>query len=164
MVTDPAAHRARIVPQGRGPARSPTGESGGELCGSDPQSPENTESSGAGPPSIDPAIDRAALDAQTGGDADLAREVLALFAGQCRSILPRLTDPDLSLPERADLAHTLKGSAAGVGATRVQALADAAETRLRGEGHGDLGDLTDAVDAALRAIAEGRASGQRRHL
>jgi HPt (histidine-containing phosphotransfer) domain-containing protein len=161
MVTDPAAHRARIVPQGRGPARSPTGESGGELCGSDPQSPENTESSGAGPPSIDPAIapaiDRAALDAQTGGDADLAREVLALFAGQCRSILPRLTDPDLSLPERADLAHTLKGSAAGVGATRVQALADAAETRLRGEGHGDLGDLTDAVDAALRAIAEGRA-------
>ncbi|MCJ2061337.1 Hpt domain-containing protein [Methylobacterium sp. J-088] len=111
---------------------------------------------------MDAAIDRAALDAQTGGDADLAREVLALFAGQCRSILPRLADPDLSRPERADLAHTLKGSAAGVGATRVHALADAAETRLRGEGlrgegYGGVDDLADAVDAALRAIAEGRA-------
>nr|WP_276592560.1 MULTISPECIES: Hpt domain-containing protein [unclassified Methylobacterium] len=131
------------------------------MCGSDPQSPENTESNGSGAPPIDrsvgPAIDRAALDAQTGGDADLAREVLALFADQCRSILPRLADPDLSRPERADLAHTLKGSAAGVGATRVHALADAAETRLRGEGHGGVDDLAEAVDTALRAIADGRA-------
>nr|WP_167627687.1 Hpt domain-containing protein [Methylobacterium phyllostachyos] len=103
------------------------------------------------------AIDLAALDAQTGGDADLAREVLDLFAGQCRSILPRLTDPALSRAERADLAHTLKGSAAGVGAARVHALAHAAEAHLRGAGQVPLDDLADAVDAALRAIAEGRA-------
>ncbi len=101
-----------------------------------------------------PPIDRAALDAQTGGDADLAREVLALFAGQCRSILPRLTDPALPRGERADLAHTLKGSAAGVGAGRIHALADAAETRLRaGGGSVPLDDLADAVAAALAAIA-----------
>jgi|GEM_PF-966828 len=161
MVTDPAAHRLHIVPQGGGPARSPTGESGGELCGSDPQSPENTESAGAGrqpiTSAIDPAINRAALDAQTGGDTDLAREVLDLFAGQCRSILPRLIDPARSRAERADLAHTLKGSAAGVGAERVRTLADSAETRLRGSEEVPLDDLADAVEAALRAVADGRA-------
>lgn len=157
MVTDPAAHRLHIVPQARGPARSPAGESGGELCGSDPQSPENTESEGPGRPAFDPPIDRAALDAQAGGDADLAREVLVLFADQCRSILPRLTDPGLSRAERADLAHTLKGSASGVGAVRVHALADVAETHLRAGRAASLDALVGAVDAALRAIADGQA-------
>lgn len=52
------------------------------------------------------AIDPAELDAQTGGDAELAREVLDLFAGQCRSILPRLADPAVPRDARADLAHT----------------------------------------------------------
>jgi HPt (histidine-containing phosphotransfer) domain-containing protein len=100
------------------------------------------------------AIDRAELDAQTFGDAELADEVLALFAGQCRSILPRLTDPSLPAAQRADLAHTLKGSASGVGATRVRACADAAETRLRaGAGAVALDDLVQAVAAALAEIA-----------
>lgn len=100
------------------------------------------------------AIDRAELDAQTFGDAELADEVLALFAGQCRSILPRLTDPSLPAAQRADLAHTLKGSASGVGATRVRACADAAEARLRaGAGAVALDDLVQAVAAALAEIA-----------
>ena len=99
------------------------------------------------------AIDRAALDAQTGGDADLAREVLALFAGQCRAILPKLADPAAPPEQRADLAHTLKGSAAGVGAERVRGLADAAEIRLRaGAGPVPLDDLAAAVAAALAEI------------
>jgi HPt (histidine-containing phosphotransfer) domain-containing protein len=103
------------------------------------------------------AIDRVALAAQTGGDTDLAREVLDLFAGQCRSILPRLTDPARPWGERADLAHTLKGSAAGVGAVQVQALADAAEARLRaGTATVPLDDLAAAVVAALAEIADGR--------
>ncbi|MCJ2121316.1 Hpt domain-containing protein [Methylobacterium sp. J-077] len=99
------------------------------------------------------AIDRAELDAQTGGDAELAGEVLALFAGQCRSILLRLTDPSLPSAQRADLAHTLKGSAAGVGATRVRACADAAEAQLRaGTEAVALDDLVQAVAAALEEI------------
>ncbi|KNY20942.1 Hpt domain-containing protein [Methylobacterium sp. ARG-1] len=99
------------------------------------------------------AIDRAELDAQTGGDAALAHEVLALFAGQCRSILPRLTDPALPVPQRADLAHTLKGSAAGVGATRVRACADAVEAQLRaGAEPAALDALVQAVAAALAEI------------
>ncbi|AIQ90114.1 MULTISPECIES: Hpt domain-containing protein [Methylobacterium] len=104
------------------------------------------------------AIDPAELDAQTGGDAELAREVLDLFAGQCRSILPRLADPAVPRDARADLAHTLKGSAAGVGAVRVRALADAAEARLRdGTGPVPVDDLADAVAQALAEIAEARA-------
>ena len=100
------------------------------------------------------AIDRAELDALTGGDADLAREVLGLFAGQCGAILPRLLDPSLVGGERADLAHTLKGSAAGVGAIRVRGLCDAIETRLRaGEVSAPTDDLAAAVDAALTEIA-----------
>jgi HPt (histidine-containing phosphotransfer) domain-containing protein len=102
------------------------------------------------------AIDRAELDAQTGGDVALADEVLALFAGQCHSILPRLTDPSLPCPQRADLAHTLKGSAAGVGAMRVRALADAAEARMRaGDEAVALDDLVQAVAAALAEIEPG---------
>ena len=97
------------------------------------------------------AIDRAALDAQTGGDADLAREVLdavrravPVDPAPARPILPAAPD------QRADLAHTLKGSAAGVGAARVRALADAAEARLRrGDGPVPLDDLDAAVAAAL---------------
>ncbi|MCJ2143402.1 Hpt domain-containing protein [Methylobacterium sp. E-066] len=103
-----------------------------------------------------PAIDRAELDAQTGGDAELANEVLVLFAGQCRSILPRLTDPSLPSAQRADLAHTLKGSAAGVGATRVRAGADATEAQLRaGAELTALDALVQAVAAALAEIEQG---------
>jgi HPt (histidine-containing phosphotransfer) domain-containing protein len=105
------------------------------------------------------AIDRAELDAQTGGDADLADEVLALFAGQCRSILPRLTDASLPAGQRADLAHTLKGSASGVGATQVRACADAAEAQLRaGAAPAALDALVQAVAAALAEIAPDRES------
>ncbi len=104
------------------------------------------------------AIDPAELEAQTGGDADLAREVLELFAGQCRSILPRLADPALPRDRRADLAHTLKGSAAGVGAVHVRALADAAEAHLRGSnGPVPVDALAAAVAQALAEIAEARA-------
>lgn len=105
------------------------------------------------------AIDRAELDAQTGGDAELANEVLALFAGQCRSILPRLTDASLPAGQRADLAHTLKGSASGVGATQVRACADAAEAQLRaGAAPVALDALVQAVAAALAEIAPDRES------
>ena len=99
-------------------------------------------------------IDRAALDAQTGGDADLAREVLALFAGECRRLLPALTDPTRPAIQRADIAHTLRGAAAGLGAARVQRLAGEAEQALRTDADG-AGDSVAVLDAAIRdAVAE----------
>lgn len=103
-------------------------------------------------------IDRGALGAQTGGDADLAREVLALFAEESRRLLAGLTDPSLPTLRRAEIAHTLRGSAAGVGATRVHALAGTAEDCLRA---GDAGagaavaSLAEAVGDAVAEIAAG---------
>ena len=99
-------------------------------------------------------IDRDTLDTQTGGDADLAREVLGLFAGECRRLLPGLIDPSLPSGRRADIAHTLRGAAAGLGAGRVQRLAGEAEDGLRA-GAADSEARVAALDAAIRdAVAE----------
>ncbi len=99
-------------------------------------------------------IDRDALDAQTGGDAELAREVLALFAGECRRLLPSLTDPSLPAGHRADIAHTLRGAAAGLGAVRVQRLGGEAEDRLRAGEAGAEGTVTVLAEAIRDAVAE----------
>lgn len=100
-------------------------------------------------------IDRAHLAAQTFGDADLAAELLGLFADQCRGILPRLSDAALPAQDRADLAHTLKGSAASVGAGSIRDLSGAAEAAMRGGGDGAeaVAALKPAVAAVLAEIA-----------
>ncbi len=96
-------------------------------------------------------LNRAHLDRQTFGDADLAGEVLALFSGQCDRLMPGLADPDLAPDARADLAHTLKGSALGVGADRVAALAGQLEAALRA---GDSATAHDLEPALLQAVRE----------
>ncbi len=62
------------------------------------------------------------------GERELEREVLTLFAQQSTDLLARLE----KLPrEGASLAHTLKGSARGIGAFAVAQAADDLEQRLR---------------------------------
>lgn len=100
---------------------------------------------------MEPLLDREHLDRQTFGDADLAREVLGLFAGQCDRLIPGLADPDLAPEARADLAHTLKGSALGVGAARVAALAGRLESALRA---GDAESARHATPALALAVRE----------
>ena len=104
---------------------------------------------------MDPAIDRAHLAAQSGGDSELAQEVLGLFAQQCRDLLPRIVDTSLDAPTRADLAHTLKGSALGVGAADVARASGSVENALRrGEpATRSVGVLEKRVSAALDEIA-----------
>lgn len=100
-------------------------------------------------------IDREHLASQTFGDAALARELLVLFARQCRRLLPAIADPAAAPAGRADSAHTLKGSALGVGAARVARLCGAAEDALRGSGPPDtalLDALAEAVGATLAEI------------
>ncbi|MGY2050677.1 Hpt domain-containing protein [Methylobacterium sp. JK268] len=99
----------------------------------------------------EPLLDPRHLAQQTFGDADLAAEVMGLFREQCGRLGPDLADPARPAAERADLAHTLKGAAAGVGARRVGALAARLEEALRRGDEGAARDLLPPLAAALAA-------------
>ncbi|ATQ70367.1 histidine kinase [Methylosinus trichosporium OB3b] len=93
-------------------------------------------------------MELAHLEEATAGDEELARELLALFVGQARDIVRRLegAPPDR---ERRELVHTLKGSAAAIGAVAVARAADACEAALAA------GQQADApLDALRRAVAD----------
>ncbi len=100
------------------------------------------------------AVDFKHLEVYAGGDLALVEEVLGLFREQA-AIWVRLLDPAAEAEAWRDGAHTLKGSARGIGAF---ALADACEAaELAGP---DIGERTvrlervkDALDAALGDIA-----------
>ncbi len=100
-----------------------------------------------------PAIDIDHLARMTLGERELEREVLTLFAQQSADLLVRLE----KLPrEGASLAHTLKGSARGIGAFAVADAAHRLEQNLR-QGlpvTAEVAGLQQAVDSVLAAIAE----------
>jgi HPt (histidine-containing phosphotransfer) domain-containing protein len=104
-------------------------------------------------------IDLIHLARQTMGDRDLETELLHLFRRQAGQIMERLSAdlPGDSIPWRADLAHTLKGSARAIGATRVAIKAEIYEVQVR-DGAPNLkpalGALKSAVDEACGAIAD----------
>ena len=93
-------------------------------------------------------IDEGHLGRMTLGDRSLEREVLEIFARQTVLMLERIvaTKPALA----AAAAHTLKGSARGIGAWRVAQAAERLE-RAVGDDGGD-----EAVNAA---VAELEAAG-----
>ena len=106
-----------------------------------------------------PAIDLVRLARQCLGDQDLERELLVLFERQAARAIGRLAGaPSGDFKLRADLAHTLKGSALAVGAQRVAEAAARVET-LCSEQAGDatlaaaLASLAAAVSEAREAIA-----------
>ena len=101
------------------------------------------------------AVNFGHLERYAAGDQALVDEVLEIFREQA-AIWLRLLDP--AAPDEAwrDAAHSLKGSALGVGAF---ALADECEAAERSQG-AELADRTrmldqirDALDAALTDIA-----------
>lgn len=105
----------------------------------------------AGPAAVDgaPAIDMAHLSRQSLGDHKLELELLHLFDIQAGRIASDLGMPDPKSDVRAmrlELAHTLKGSARAVGATRVGAACDALESLLRAHAP------QTSVDVALREV------------
>ena len=100
-------------------------------------------------------IDCEHLARMTLGERSLEREVLALFDRQADMLLGRMSK---SVPAvAAAAAHTLKGSARGVGAWRVASAAEAVELAAAGpagEYKATLGTIRAAVDEAKAAIAE----------
>jgi HPt (histidine-containing phosphotransfer) domain-containing protein len=97
-------------------------------------------------PSLTPddrAIDLVHLARTTFGDRALEREVLQLFDRQSSMLITRMrTAPPAAV---AALAHTLNGSARGIGAWRVARAAEALEL---------IGASGQTTDEALAALAE----------
>jgi HPt (histidine-containing phosphotransfer) domain-containing protein len=89
-------------------------------------SQSNTEVSAAGAASFERPIDLVHLARQTLGDRSLEQEILALYHKQAQSLLNSI-EATASLRERADYAHTLKGSSRAVGAWHVANAAEALE-------------------------------------
>jgi len=96
----------------------------------------------------DPAIDVHHLSRMTLGERSLERQVLALFDRQAEMLLPRIRDGEPAVAAAA--AHTLKGSANGIGAFRVARAAEAVE-RARDA------DIADAIDTLAMMLAEAKA-------
>jgi len=98
-----------------------------------------------------PAIDRAHLKRMTYGDHGLERELLELFDRQATILLARMRDSEAAA--FTALAHTLKGSAAGVGATGVAAAAASAEAAAPAERATAVARLSAAVERVRPEIA-----------
>jgi HPt (histidine-containing phosphotransfer) domain-containing protein len=103
---------------------------------------------------VDQAIDLEHLARMTLGEHTLEREVLMLFDRQAGILLARMWGAAPAAV--AAFAHTLKGSARGIGAWRVAEAADAVEATAN-EGHvrpdGSLARLVAAVDEVKAEIA-----------
>ena len=101
------------------------------------------------------AIDRGQLARMTFGDRSLERELLELFDRQAAMLLVRMRAGGAAAV--APLAHTLKGSASGIGAAGVARAAEAAE-RAAGIAPSECSAAVDrlalAVDEARALIAE----------
>ena len=114
-----------------------------------------TLSADPAPASAAPAIDRAHLAQMTFGDPVLERELLQLFDRQAVLLMTRMRASDATV--LATLAHTLKGSALGIGANEVARAAVAAEcaaTRSSAECLAALDLLAAAIVVARGEIVE----------
>ena len=99
-------------------------------------------------------IDRSHLSRMTFGDHSLEREVLQLFDRQAELLMERMNASEPAAV--ATLAHTLKGSAAGIGAGRVARAAAAAEqaaSHTPGECGPAIAELARSVEEARAQIA-----------
>jgi HPt (histidine-containing phosphotransfer) domain-containing protein len=111
---------------------------------------------GAPLPASVETIDLEHLARMTLGERNLEAEVLTLFDRQAAVLLARMRD---SAPAAvAAFAHTLKGSASGIGAWRVAEAAAAVEMDAirssAGEVAGAVARLAAAVDEARAVIAD----------
>jgi HPt (histidine-containing phosphotransfer) domain-containing protein len=100
-----------------------------------------------------PAIDVAHLGRMTFGEKGLEAEVLRLFDRQAGMLLARMQAAPPGTV--ASFAHTLKGSARGIGAWQVAEAAEAVELAANG---GDAAALRGALKTLATAVAAARAA------
>jgi len=100
---------------------------------------------------LEQPVDRAHLARMTLGDARLQAEVLALFDRQAGMLLARMRRA--SPAAVGAFAHTLKGSARGIGAWGVAAAADDVERNARAPA-----PLDRALERLAAAVAEVRSA------
>lgn len=106
-----------------------------------------------------PVLDLGHLSAMTGGDTELSLEVIEIFREQAQ-LWSRLLDPQGEASQWADAAHTLKGASLSLGALKLAAACERAETAGRADivpskAHAAvlLGDIKDALGETLEAAA-----------
>ncbi len=107
-----------------------------------------------------PAVfDKSHLMAMTGGDRDLALEIIDIFREQA-AVWARMLDPGSPPTQWANAAHSIKGAAAGAGALRLAETCGRAETLGRSdravervEAAVALSDVKDELAQALEALA-----------
>lgn len=99
----------------------------------------------------DRPIDLVHLARMTLGERSLEREVLQLFDRQSTLLIARMRAAPAGV---VTLAHTLKGSARGIGAWRVARAAEALEAADAADRGAALDRLAEATDEARGLIAE----------
>jgi HPt (histidine-containing phosphotransfer) domain-containing protein len=99
------------------------------------------------------AIDTAHLSRMTLGEMSLQREVLTLFDRQADILLPRIRRGAPAVASAS--AHTLKGSAAGIGAFKVARAAEAVEQAQDFETRD--GVAAAAIDTLAAVLEEAKA-------
>ncbi|CUS56978.1 MULTISPECIES: Hpt domain-containing protein [unclassified Hyphomonas] len=105
-------------------------------------------------------LDREHLKAMTGGDNDLAVEVIEIFRHQAE-IWSRMLDPHAEASQWADAAHTLKGASLGIGAILLASKCEKAEKAGRSETPPSvtaaavmISDIKDALGDTLEEVAQ----------
>ncbi|MXN63689.1 Hpt domain-containing protein [Stappia sp. GBMRC 2046] len=99
------------------------------------------------------AIDLAHLARHTLGNRSLEREVLRLFVTQAEMVLARLEDTQHAMVIR-EQAHTIKGSARGIGAWKVALAAEALQDDTASGTESALIVLRKAIEEANAFIAD----------
>jgi len=105
---------------------------------------------GAAYPPLKPAIDLAHLSRMTLSDKSLEREVLALFDRQAELLLARIGGAAPAAV--AAFAHTLKGSARGIGAMRVATAAEDVEGAARRDSANELALAVERLSFEVAAV------------
>lgn len=93
-------------------------------------------------------VDLVHLSRLTLGNRDLEQEVLQLFIRQSSIYLKRLSEAS-DKKSWCDAAHTIKGSAKGIGAWKVAEIAEAIERVQKAEAEGETRELLQALSESV---------------